>query len=171
MAVLKDLVSKRALAIRPADFLDSVPVPLPDDLSFDRIQGMMLGLAVGDSLGVMSEGLAPVNRKKLYGEIRDYLPIPLAGKREGIPSDDTQLAFWTLEQMLEDDGFVPENIAERFATGQIFGIGGTVMAFLEAYERSGGPWWKCGQPSAGNGALMRIAPMVVPHVRKPSADL
>ena len=73
--------------------------------------------------------------------------------------------------MLEDDGFVPENIARRFATGRIFGIGSSVMAFRDAYQATGGPWWKCGQPSAGDGALMRIAPMVVPHLRQPSADL
>jgi ADP-ribosylglycohydrolase len=132
---------------------------------------MLLGLAVGDSLGVTSEGLAPEHRLGLFGEIRDYLAIPKTGLRVGIPSDDTQLAFWTLEQMLEDDGFVPENIARRFATDQIFGIGATVMAFRDAFEEKPHPWWECGQPSAGDGALMRIAPMVVPHLRMPSAAM
>jgi len=169
--VLQELLARDVIATRPAEFYDSVPAPLPGDLSFSRIEGMLLGLAVGDSLGVTSEGLAPEHRRAIFGEIRDYLPIPKTGLRDGIPSDDTQLAFWTLEQMLEDDGFVPENIAHRFATGEIFGIGSSVMAFRDAYLETGGPWWKCGQPSAGDGALMRIAPMVVPHLRRPSANL
>ena len=46
----------------------------------------------------------------------------------GLPSDDSQLAFWTLEQMLADGGFVPANVAARFARGQIFGIGQAVAA-------------------------------------------
>ena len=33
------------------------------------------------------------------------------------------------------------------------------------------PWYECGTRSAGNGALMRIAPMLVPYVRSPSPDL
>lgn len=138
-----------ALAVRWAEFFDSVPAPLPDDLPFRRIEGMLLGLAVGDSLGVTSEGLTPKHRRQIFGEIRDYLPIPKTGRREGVPSDDTQMAFWTLEQMLEDDGVALDKIAELFATGQIFGIGATVRAFQEAYNARGRRWWECGQPSAG----------------------
>lgn len=33
------------------------------------------------------------------------------------------------------------------------------------------PWQETGPRSAGNGALMRIAPTVIPHLRAPSADL
>jgi ADP-ribosylglycohydrolase len=33
------------------------------------------------------------------------------------------------------------------------------------------PWYECGARSAGNGALMRIAPMLVPFVRSPSSRL
>ena len=124
---------------------------------------MLLGLAVGDALGITSEGLLPADRRQLFGEIRDYLPNRYTGKEEGYPSDDTQLAFWTLEQMLEDDGFDPDRVAARFCQGKIFGLGSTVRGFLRNYKGGTRPWWKCGPQSAGNGALMRIAPMLVPH--------
>jgi ADP-ribosylglycohydrolase len=65
---------------------------------------------------------------------------------------------------------IPEGLAEIFASRRIFGIGRTVRAFLAAYATEG-PWWEAAQPSAGNGALMRIAPVVVPHVRAPSTAL
>ncbi len=57
-----------------------------------------------------------------------------------------------------------------FAAREIFGIGKTVAAFRSAYSRDA-PWWTAAQPSAGNGSLMRIAPVILPHVRRPSPAL
>jgi len=45
-----------------------------------------------------------------------------------------------------------------------------VRAFLRAYS-AGIPWQRAAQRSAGNGALMRIAPVVIPHIARPSPDL
>ena len=57
------------------------PAPPPAaELDFDRVEGMMLGLAVGDSLGITSEGLYPEDRREYLGEIRDYLPHPRTGE-------------------------------------------------------------------------------------------
>ena len=102
--------------------------PGPGPTSWNRVAGMLVGLAVGDSLGNTSESLAPVRRRELFGEIRDFLPNRHAGhRRVGLPSDDTQLAFWTVEHLLEDGGLAPERLAARSASrGRIFGIGQTV---------------------------------------------
>ncbi|MFN2137402.1 MAG: ADP-ribosylglycohydrolase family protein, partial [Candidatus Promineifilaceae bacterium] len=35
-------------------------------------------------------------------------------------------------------------------------------------HHQGLPWHRCGVASAGNGALMRIAPVLIPHIRQPS---
>ena len=88
-----------------------------------------------------AEGLATRVRRARHGEIRDYLPTDWeGGAAVGLPSDDTQLAFWTLEQLLEDGGLIPEHLATRFASsGRIFGIGQTVLAFLTARSR-GASW-------------------------------
>ena len=138
----------------------------------------MLGLAVGDSLGNTSEGHLPEERSRTFGTIRDYLPnhrvqgaaTTATGRPKGYPTDDTQLAFWTLEQMLEDGRMDPANVATRFSRGSIFGIGSSVKEFLRN-THAGLPWYQCGPESAGNGALMRIAPVLIPHVARPSADL
>jgi ADP-ribosylglycohydrolase len=133
---------------------------------------MLLGLAIGDALGNTSEGMMPVGRRRRYGEVREYLPNPHAGGRAvGLPSDDTQLAFWTLEQLIEDGGYVPGNVARRLASGNIFGIGSAVREFVDRTLRQGLPWEEAGVASAGNGALMRIAPILVPHLRAPSSRL
>lgn len=141
------------------------PQPMPPDLDFDRVEGMLLGLAIGDALGNTTESQNPATRSARYGEIRDYLPNSYAeGRAVGLPSDDSQLAFWTLEQWLADGTFDPERLAQRFCTEQIFGIGQAVKEFVANFK-AGLSWYASGPSSAGNGALMRIAPVLVPHLR------
>lgn len=140
------------------------------DFDFGKVEAMLLGLAIGDALGNTTESMLPSDRRSIYGELRDYIPNRYVNEPRGFPSDDTQLAFWTLEQMIADQGFVPEHVAARFCRGRIFGIGSTVSRFLSNFK-SGMPWDKSGPPSAGNGALMRIAPMVLPHRRATGTDI
>jgi ADP-ribosylglycohydrolase len=49
-------------------------------------------------------------------------------------------------------------------------MGGTVGGFL-ARRKAGHHWDECGPKSAGNGALMRIAPILIPHLRTATPDL
>ena len=168
--MLSHLFDEGKINIKRGAIFDASPKPMPDNLDFDRIEGMLLGLAVGDALGNTTEGMRAGQRAKLYGEIRNYLPNRHAGLKEvGLPTDDTQLAFWTLEQLIEDRGFVPKHVADRISSGRIFGIGSTVRRFLLNYEH-GIPWFESGPKSAGNGALMRIAPMLCPHLKADTID-
>lgn len=161
----------RQIALQRGALFAAAPGPMRPHISWDRIEGMMLGLAVGDALGITTEAWLPERRRAAYGEIRDYLPNKYTGERRGFPSDDSQLAFWTLEQLLADDGLDPDHLAARFCRGQIFGIGSTMRQFIQNYKERGLPWYKAGPRSAGNGALMRIAPLVIPHLRSGEADL
>jgi ADP-ribosylglycohydrolase len=167
---LDDLFRARTIDLVPGRLFETSPEPLPHDFDFDKVEGMMLGLAIGDALGITTESWLPSSREAAYGEIRDYLPSRDSDARIGFPSDDSQLAFWTLEQMLVDDGFNPANVADCFCHRLIFGIGSTVAEFL-GRRSSGLPWQQCGARSAGNGALMRIAPILIPHLKRPSPDL
>ena len=169
--IFEGLVESRQIRVQPVELFDNGPGPVPDSFDFGRVEGMMLGLAIGDALGNTSESMFPSERHALYGEIRDYLPNRFAGNQAvGLPSDDTQLAFWTLEQMIADGGFIPENLAQRFCREPIIGIGNTVRQFI-TNMKVGKPWYKSGPPSAGNGALMRIAPMVIPHLATGAKNL
>lgn len=168
---LAQFLETGAIRLRPAPLLDRAPEPLETDDLEDRVRGMLLGLAIGDALGATSEGLNPTERRKMHGEVRGYLPNRHAdGRAVGMPTDDTQLAFWALERMLEDDGLVPERVLQTYLDRRIFGIGSTVEGALIAFG-AGRPWHEAGLASAGNGALMRIAPVVVPHLRDPSTEL
>jgi ADP-ribosyl-[dinitrogen reductase] hydrolase len=145
--------------------------PVPIRPAWSRVEGMMLGLAIGDALGNTSEAQLPGRRRLRHGAIRDYLPNHhVGGEQRGAPSDDSQMAFWTLEQMVADCGYIPEHVARTFTTRRIFGIGSTVREFVSAM-REGTPWYQAARESAGNGALMRIVPVVIPHLARPSTEL
>lgn len=170
MSSLEEIWTAGLLAV-PSEAVEELPSPTVGDVDVDRVRGMLLGLAIGDSLGNRSESIYPADRRSLFGEFRDYVPHPFAGGRAvGLPSDDTQLAFWTVEHLLEHGSLTPEGLAEVFASREIFGLGGTVRAFREAMA-AGVPWFEAGQPSAGNGAAMRIAPILLPHLSAPSPSL
>jgi ADP-ribosylglycohydrolase len=134
---------------------------------------MLLGLAIGDALGNTSERLLPDERRNLYGEITNYLRNPYAGHRPvGLPSDDSQLTFWTVEQVLADGRIDPEHLAKIFCERRIFGMGPTTARFVEEYRR--GADWREAAPrsqSASNGALMRIAAVLTPHLTGEGTDL
>ena len=163
-ALFHELLAAGRLPLRRGAIFDRPAAPKGPAFDFGRVEGMLLGLAVGDALGVPTESMLPAARRARHGEIRGYLPHPAVGERRGFPSDDTQLAFWTLEQLVEDGGLVPERLADRFTRERIFGIGDSVRQFLQN-AAAGRPWTECGPASAGNGALMRIAPVLVPHLR------
>jgi ADP-ribosyl-[dinitrogen reductase] hydrolase len=170
--LLNQFLAHGKIALEPAPFFEQVPSPLPDAWDFERVEGMLLGMAIGDALGNTTEGLLPTARRQSHGEIRDYLPNRYAnGRPVGVPSDDSQMAFWTLEQLLEDKVLMPDHLSLKFTQHQIFGIGSTVKGFIHSYKDQGRTWEESGQPSAGNGALMRIAPILIPHLHEPSPAL
>jgi ADP-ribosyl-[dinitrogen reductase] hydrolase len=165
------LLAEGRLAIAPSALFDSQPPALQGPITPDRVRGMLLGIAIGDALGNTSESLWPGLRRLCLGEIRSYLPNWRAlGRRVGLPSDDTQLAFWTVEQLVEDGRLDVDKLARRFSTRPVSGMGRSVRRFRRNMG-AGLPWPEAAARSAGNGALMRIAPVLLPHLSRPSPDL
>lgn len=142
-------------------------------IEFSRIEGMLLGIAIGDSLGNTSESMTPKERKQEYGLIDDYLPNRHAhNKKIGLPSDDTQLAFDTLEVILSKEKVDVIELAKVFSSHQIFGIGKTVKEFLRNYKEYKKPWYLSGVVGgAGNGALMRIEPVIISALANQAENL
>jgi len=85
-------------------------------------------------------------------------------------TDDTSMALCLAESLVECRGFDPADQMRRYlrwwrqghlsSTGRCFDIGNTVRSALEHFERTGqafsGP---TGARTAGNGSLMRLAPV------------
>jgi ADP-ribosylglycohydrolase len=164
--LLKDLIEHGAIRVCDSHIFRNLPKALPPSLSFEKVEGMLLGVAVGDALGATTEGKLPADRYRLFGEIRDYIPGRRSDDRAvGVPTDDTQMTFWTLKQLTKDGGLVPDNLAGRFCRHHIRGIGNTTKEFIRNYKDKHVPWYDAGLDSLGNGALMRIAPIVVPYIK------
>lgn len=170
--LLRELLTKGKICLRNSNMLTECPLHLPKDFDFERVEGMLLGLAIGDALGATSEGNQPAKRHDLYGEIRDYIPGQHSNnKAVGVATDDTQLAFRTLEQLITDGGLIPNELAYRFCEGGIVGIGSAVKEFIANYKGKHMQWYDAGVDSLGNGALMQIAPIIVPFLRNPHPSL
>jgi ADP-ribosyl-[dinitrogen reductase] hydrolase len=167
--LLKKLLARGRIRLQDGDTLREIPSALPESIGFQKIEGMLLGLAIGDSLGAASEGMLPTERRRRYSEIRSYLPIRTSEYRSvGVPTGDTQLSFWTLEQLIVDRGLIPENLARRFCEHRIRGIGNTTRAFIRNCKGKNVRWYSAALDSLDNGALMRVAPVIVPHLRQQS---
>ncbi len=127
-----------------------------------KVEGMLFGVPIGDTLGSPFEGKPPSEGN--FRVINDYLP-------EAHITDDTQLTFWTLEVFLEMGWFDPKVLADRFSSEWIIGIGSSIRRFIRNYKDLGKPWYLSGVESAGNGALMRLSPVVIPHLINPTREL
>lgn len=88
--------------------------PPAGPVSRDRMAGLMLGLAIGDALGNSCESMSPSERHATRGEVRDYAAREDEGA-VGLPSDDTQMAAWTLECLLADDALLAGMITHNDA--------------------------------------------------------
>ncbi len=170
--LLAQCIEHGVIRLHDAGILHHAPSPLPPDFDFQKVEGMLLGLAIGDALGAPTEGTLPATRHSRYGEIRDYYPRTHDDLGTlGAVTDDTQLAFWTLEQLIEDRGLVPAHLADKFCADRIHGIGATVKEFIRRHKDQGLQWQLAGVDSLGNGALMRIAPVLIPHLQLPHSSL
>ncbi|KKM08612.1 ADP-ribosylglycohydrolase [Clostridiales bacterium PH28_bin88] len=131
----------------------------------DRYLGALFGLAVGDALGFPVQFQAP-------GSFSPVTEMRFRDPELGIVcwSDDTSMALCLAESLLVCDGFVPRDQMERYvrwldkghlsSTGEAFDVGQTVLGSLQSFKRTGEPFaGPEGRWAAGNGSLMRLAPV------------
>jgi len=144
-------------------------------MSAARYQGCLLGLACGDAVGTTVE----------FSPRGSFVPV--TGMHGGGPfdlepgewTDDTSMALCLAASLIYRKDFDATDQMNRYcnwrnvgymsSNGCCFDIGGTVSAALSRYLNAGDPF--AGDPSprtAGNGALMRLAP--VPMFYAPSAE-
>lgn len=132
----------------------------------DRYRGSLLGLAVGDALGSTLEFKSPGT----FEPIEDMVGAGPFQLQAGQWTDDTSLALCLAESLIECREFNPVDQLERYvqwfrkghwsSTGKCFDIGGTTRDALLRFEQTQNPY--CGSidtDSAGNGSIMRLAPI------------
>ncbi|MFZ6780497.1 ADP-ribosylglycohydrolase family protein [Undibacterium sp. Ji83W] len=133
-----------------------------------RYLGALAGLACGDAVGTTVEFSA----RGSFTPVTDMTGKGPFGLLPGEWTDDTSMALCLAESLLTKGGFDAKDQLGRYlnwwkwgylsSTGICFDIGNTVRAALSRYASSGEPYCGVDDPStAGNGSLMRLAPVVM----------
>ncbi|HEX9283635.1 MAG TPA: ADP-ribosylglycohydrolase family protein [Gemmatimonadales bacterium] len=143
------------------------PAPGPDPQLLSRARGSLLGLVVGNQLGVPTErfGTANAIRAAFPQGVRDLAPPP-----KGSPfDDDAAMALLLAESLVERGEFDANDVAQRWvrwmkADGR--GIGLTTQRALRLIERGTEPFeagrlTRAGGAAASNGAVMRCIPVAL----------
>ncbi len=144
----------------------------------DRFRGCLLGLAVGDALGTTLEFRKPGT----FEPIEDMIGGGPFGLEAGQWTDDTSMALCLAESLIECRGFDPADQMRRYlrwwreghlsSTGRCFDIGKTVRTALMRFEATGEPYsGGTSFHSAGNGSIMRLAPVPMFHAGDPVAAI
>ena len=131
----------------------------------DRYRGALLGLAVGDCIGMPLEFAQPNSRTLKGMERGNAFDVPM-----GSWTDDTSMALCLADSIITTGGFDPHDQMQRYlrwwrdglwsSIGRCFDIGLTVADALRKYRKDADPFTGSTDPySAGNGSLMRLAPI------------
>ena len=149
----------------------------PVDLKPARARGALLGLAIGDALGTTNEFkrlAAPPFPKLADGPVIEPIGGGPFRVKPGQVTDDTQMATCLAASLRGCDGFSAEDALGRYRAWQkhAFDIGNQTASALS----SGLPadlcgknvWLESGRSAAGNGSLMRTAPIGVFYSGNPA---
>lgn len=133
-----------------------------------RYRGCFVGLACGDAVGTTLE----FRPRGSFEPIADMVGGGPFGLAPGQWTDDTSMAICLAQSLLQRGGFDAEDQMNRYVhwwrrgdpspTGTCFDIGITVRDALSRFLANGEPMAGSTDPqTAGNGSLMRLAPMVL----------
>lgn len=140
----------------------------------DRFEGALIGLATGDALGTTVEFQSPGT----FPPVTDMVGGGNFHLKPGQWTDDTSMALCLAESLVECGTFDARDQIERYirwrdqghlsSNGKCFDIGGAVGSALRTYEHTGNPYAGSEDPGrAGNGSLMRLAPVVLFYANDP----
>ncbi|EJL93380.1 ADP-ribosylglycohydrolase [Pseudomonas sp. GM102] len=149
----------------------------------ERYRATLLGLACGDAVGTHAE----FQPRGSFIPLTDMVGGGPFNLKPGQWTDDTSMALCLAESLLNKNGFDAADQMGRYlnwwqwgylsSTGECFDIGMTVREALARYQETGQPFAGSTDPyTAGNGSLMRLAPIVLYYfpdpdrIRRFSAD-
>jgi len=108
----------------------------------DRFRGALLGSAVGEALGSLTEGLTPRDVEELFGEL-DALPVIASARRAAAPHDALLLSV--ARSLLPDGVLDPERTAEAIARASRRDDPPGLSGFARNLLERGLPWHEAGE--------------------------
>ncbi len=160
---------KHVLACR--ELAESRPSEATEAIA-DRALGALLGLAVGDAVGTTLE----FKSRDSYPLLTDMVGGGPFQLKLGEWTDDTAMALALADSLTLNPDLDEQDLMTRFVdwhergtyscTGRCFDIGITTRQALSRFKQTGDPLAGSTDPmSAGNGSLMRLAPVALAHWR------
>ncbi|MBU0595048.1 MAG: ADP-ribosylglycohydrolase family protein [Gammaproteobacteria bacterium] len=159
----------RNLGLRLIELADEMIARQPPEkvlTQSERFRGALLGLACGDAVGTTVEFMA----RGSFPLVTDMVGGGPFKLKPGEWTDDTSMALCLAESLVVCNGFDAADQMRRYvkwlddgywsSNGRCFDIGGTTHEALSNFKHTGNPFSGSTHPqSAGNGCIMRLAPV------------
>ena len=144
----------------------------------ERFRGCLLGLAVGDAIGAAVE----FKPRNTFPPLTDMAGGGVFALAPGQWTDDTAMALCLATSLVVCAGFDAADQMRRYwawyqdgylsSTGRCFDIGNATRQALHRYHDTGEPFSGSTDPhSAGNGSIMRLAPVPMFYFSDREANL
>ncbi len=132
----------------------------------DKFRGCLLGLACGDAAGTTVE----FQPRGTFEPVTDMVGGGPFRLNAGEWTDDTSMALCLADSLIATGRFDPKDQMERYcrwmdegylsSNSRCFDIGGTVRNALSRFKKYRRAFQRLDRPhSAGNGCIMRLAPV------------
>ncbi|MDO5481316.1 MAG: ADP-ribosylglycohydrolase family protein [Candidatus Saccharibacteria bacterium] len=137
----------------------------------DKSRGMLTGLAIGDALGAPLEfGFSSTMIRRLGDKIAHFSDSPRCSA--GVWTDDTEMALCLADSLLARNGYDSYDIMHKFTNWVNNGyrtydgkpaadVGGQTQRAIEIFQHHPIISENDTTDSAGNGAIMRLAPVII----------
>ena len=132
----------------------------------NKYRGCLVGLAVGDCMGVPLE----FSDRGIFPKITELVGNGPFNLKIGEWTDDTTMALCMGQSLIDCQGFKAEDQMDKYckwvkegymsSTGKLFDIGNATANSIESYMKYGNPYAGSEEErSQGNGSIMRLAPI------------
>lgn len=140
----------------------------------DKARGALLGLAIGDALGAPVEFGYDSHSINAIGDklehFRDSVRLP-----KGVWTDDTEMALCLADSLLEKKGYDSYDIMDKYSRWMYEGyrtfdgypasdVGNQTRYAIQEYRENPDDYGGSLTDSAGNGPIMRLAPIVLANL-------
>ena len=130
----------------------------------ERALGAYLGLAVGDALGATVEFMMPREILYQYGIHKEIIGGGWLRLKAGRVTDDTEMSLAIGRALLESKGWSANAVADSLVAWlktRPIDIGNTCRRGIMRYMVNGSLCGVMSEGDAGNGALMRMLPVIL----------
>ena len=124
----------------------------------DRFRGALLGSAVGEALGSLTQGLTPRDVEELFGEL-DALPVIASARRAAAPYDSPLLSV--ARSLLPDGVLDPARTADAIARAGRRDDPPGLSGFARNLLERGLPWHEAGENAPESMPAVLVLPLAM----------